>query len=40
MVYLEECKYSVKKILMHKFVNAELESDSDSNSDTGYDTVH
>ena len=37
-VYLEECKYKVKKIQMSRFINAELESDSDS--DSGYDTVH
>ena len=24
-VYLEECKYKLKKIKMHKFINAELE---------------
>ena len=39
-VYLEECKYRVKKIQMSKFINAELESDSDSDSHSGYDTVH
>ena len=35
-VYLEECKYKVKKIQMSKFINAELESDSEpeSKSDT------
>ena len=27
-VYLEECKYKIKKIKMTKFVNTELESDS------------
>ena len=32
-VYLEECKYKVKKIQMSKFINAELESDSDSESE-------
>ena len=37
-VYLEECKYRVKKIQMSRFINAELESGSDS--DSGYDTVH
>ena len=26
-VYLEECKYKLKKIKMHKFINAELESE-------------
>ena len=39
-VYLEECKYKVKKIQMSRFINAKLESDSDSNSDSGYDTAH
>ena len=29
-VYLEECKYRVKKIQMSKFINTELISDSDS----------
>ena len=32
-VYLEECKYKIKKIQMSRFINAELELDSDSNSD-------
>ena len=31
-VYLEECKYKVKKIQMSRFINAELESDSESES--------
>ena len=35
-VYLEECKYRVKKKQMSRFINAKLESDTDS----GYDTVH
>ena len=39
-VYLEECKYKVKKISMSRFTNAELESDSDSDLDSGYDSVH
>ena len=42
-VYLEECKYKIKKIQMSKFINAELKSDSDSESDSEaeseYDTV-
>ena len=29
-VYLEECKYKVKKIQMSRFIKAELESDSES----------
>ena len=32
-VYLEECKYKVKKMQMFKFINVELESDSNSESD-------
>ena len=32
-VYLEECKYKVKKIQISIFINAELKSDSDSESD-------
>ena len=33
-VYLEECKYRMKKTRMTKFVEAELKSDSESESDT------
>ena len=33
-VYLEECKYSVKKIQMSRFINTELKSDSDSDLDS------
>ena len=29
-VYLEECKYKIKKIEMSKFINTELVSDSES----------
>ena len=29
-VYLEECKYRVKRIQMSKFINTELKSDSES----------
>ena len=36
-VFLEECKYKAKKRLMSRFMNAELKSDSDSESE--YDTV-
>ena len=32
-VYLKECRYRVKKIQISKFINAELKSDSDSESD-------
>ena len=35
-VYLEECKYKIKKMQMSRFI----ESDSDSESDSRYDTVH
>ena len=33
-VYLEKSKYRVKKIQMSRFINAKLESDSESESDT------
>ena len=29
-LYLEECKYRVKKIQMFRFINTELDSDSES----------
>ena len=29
-IYLEKCKYRVKKIQMFRFINIELKSDSDS----------
>ena len=32
-VYLEECKYKVKKIQISRFINAELELDSDLDSE-------
>ena len=32
-IYLEECKYKIKKIQMSKFINAEIESNSDSHSE-------
>ena len=31
-VYLEECKYKIKKTQVSRFINAKLESDSDSDS--------
>ena len=31
-VYLEECKYKIKKTKMNKFISTELESDSESDS--------
>ena len=33
-VYLEECKYKVKKIHKPRFINIELESDSESDAET------
>ena len=33
-VYLEECKYKVKKIQMSRFISAKLESGSESDSET------
>ena len=32
-VYLEECKYEIKKIQMSRFIRAELESDSESDDE-------
>ena len=32
-VYLEECKYRVKKIRTPRFINTELKSDSESDSE-------
>ena len=33
-VYLEECKYKVKKINTPRFINIELESDPESDAET------
>ena len=33
-VYLEECKYKIKKIQTPKFINTELEIDSEPNQET------
>ena len=33
-MFLEECKYRVKKIQMSTFINTELKSDSDSEPDS------
>ena len=33
-VYLEECKYRIKKSQMSRFINIELKSDSDSELDS------
>ena len=37
-VYLEECKYKVKKIQMSRFINTELKPDSDSGLDSDLDS--
>ena len=37
-VYLEECKYKIKKKKISKFIDAELELDSDSNFDSKSDS--
>ena len=37
-VYLEECKYRVKKIQMSRFISTELESDSDSEAESKSET--
>ena len=37
-VYLEECKYKIKKINMIKFINTKLESDSEPDSGLESDT--
>ena len=39
-VYLEECKYKIKKIQMPRFINTELKSDSDSEVESENDTVN
>ena len=33
-VYLEECKYKIKKIQMPRFINTELKLDSSDSSDS------
>ena len=37
-VYLEECKYKIKKIQMSRFIIAEIDLDSDSGSDSDSDS--
>ena len=37
-VYLEECKYRVKKIQMSRFISTEVESDSDSEAESKSET--
>ena len=43
-VYLEECKYKIKKIQTSRFINAELDSDSDleqtSERESEYNTTN
>ena len=39
-VYLEECKYKIKKVQMPRFINAELKSDSDSETGPEYNTAN
>ena len=36
-IYLEECKYKIKKIQMSRFVSTELDSETDSVSDSESD---
>ena len=36
-IYLEECKYKIKKIQMSRFISTELDSESDSVSDSESD---
>ena len=38
-VYLEECKYKVKKMQMPKFINIELKSDSESDLDAHLEKI-
>ena len=37
-VYLEECKYRVKKMQMSRFIGTELDSESDSDTESKSDT--
>ena len=37
-VYLEECKYQIKKLQISRFISVELESDSDSDSESNSDS--
>ena len=37
-VYFEDCKCKIRKIKMPKFINSELESESESVSDFNFDT--
>ena len=38
LVYLEECKYRLKKIQMSRFITTKLESDSDREVESKSDT--
>ena len=38
-VYLEECKYKIKKIHTSRFINTEFETDSESDSETDSETT-
>ena len=38
LVYLEECKYRIKKIQMSRFITAKLESDSESDSESDWES--
>ena len=37
-VYLEECKFRIKKLQMSRFINTELKSESESDSESKSDT--
>ena len=39
-VYLEECKYKIKKIHMPRFINIDLESDTETDSESNTTTEH
>ena len=39
-IYLEECKYKIKKTRIPKFINTEIKSDSDSETESENDTVN
>ena len=38
-VYLQDCKYKIKKKQMPKFIKTELKSDSDSDLDSGLEKM-
>ena len=38
-VYLEKCKYKIKKIQMSRFINTKLELDSDSELDSNLEEI-